>query len=101
MGGGLFNFNWVPFEITANLQGQISNFDQLDDVQGLDIKDLDTDTFCKLLLFGNSKLNILSNRIIIEATIIFIDKTKRFEWVVPYELKVFNSAGSPILLQNE
>ncbi len=54
-------------------------FGQLDDIPGLDIKNLDSNALCKLLLFGNSKLNVVTNRIILEATIAFIDKTKRFE----------------------
>ena len=54
-------------------------FGQLDDIQGLNTNNLDSNALCALLLFGNSKLNILSNRIIIEATITFINKTKRFE----------------------
>ena len=54
-------------------------FGQLDDIPGLYIKNLDLNALCKLLLFGNSKLNVVTNRIILEATIAFIDKTKRFK----------------------
>ena len=42
---------------------------------GIDIADLDSETLCNLLLYGSSNLNILENRIIIEATIEFIEKT--------------------------
>ena len=44
---------------------------------GIDIADLDSETLCNLLLYGSSNLNIIENRIIIEATIEFIEKTNR------------------------
>ena len=48
-------------------------------IPGLDITNLDSNVLCNLLLFGSSQLNIVANRIILEATIAFIDKTNRFD----------------------
>ena len=48
-------------------------------IPGLDINKLDSDALCSLLLFGSKDLNIVENRIIIEATISFINATKRFD----------------------
>ena len=52
-------------------------FGTVTEVLGIDIADLDSETLCNLLLYGSSNLNILENRIIIEATIEFIEKTNR------------------------
>ena len=52
---------------------------QLTDIPGLDITNLDSNALCDRLLFGSSQLNIVANRIILEATIAFIDKTDRFD----------------------
>ena len=52
---------------------------QLTDIPGLDIRNLDSNALCDLLLFGSSQLNIVANRIILEATIAFIDKMNRFD----------------------
>ena len=48
-------------------------------IPGLDINKLDSDALCTLLLFGTKDLNLVENRIIIEATISFINATKRFD----------------------
>ena len=53
-------------------------FHQLN-IPGLDINKLDADALCTLLLFGTKDLNLVENRIIIEATISFINATKRFD----------------------
>ena len=50
-----------------------------DAIPGLDINKLDSDALCSLLLFGSKDLNLVENRIIIEATISFINATKRFD----------------------
>ena len=52
-------------------------FGTVTEVLGIDIADLDSETLCNLLLYGSSNLNIIENRIIIEATIEFIEKTHR------------------------
>ncbi len=52
-------------------------FDQLGDIPLLDVTVLDNEALGNLLLFGAEKLNIVSNRMILEATISFIEKTKR------------------------
>ena len=52
-------------------------FGQLGDIPLLDVSVLDNEVLGNLLLFGDEKLNIVSNRMILEATISFIEKTKR------------------------
>ena len=50
-------------------------FDQFSDVPGLDvtsINDMDEDTLCHRLLFGDPSLGTIENRVILEATISFI-----------------------------
>ena len=42
------------------------------------ILNLDDKPMCELLLFGDTQLNVASNRKILEATISFIKDTKRF-----------------------
>ena len=53
-------------------------FRQLAEVPDLDITDMDSKNLCDLLLYGSDNLNISTNRMIIEATISFIEKTRRF-----------------------
>ena len=48
-------------------------------VNGIDIRDLDSNVLCNLLLFGSNDLTIVENRTIIEATILFIKAAKRHE----------------------
>ena len=50
---------------------------QLEDLPGIDIVSLDSETICELLLFGSPNLNVIVNRIILEATISFIKSTQR------------------------
>ena len=52
-------------------------FGQLYHIPGL-ILNLDDKPLCELLLFGDTQLNVASNRKILEATISFIKDTKRF-----------------------
>ena len=57
-------------------------FDQLSDVPGLDIasiSNMDDDTLCHRLLFGDPSLGIIENRVILEATISFIKNSGRFD----------------------
>ena len=54
-------------------------FGQLTDIPGLDSTILDSIALCNLFLFGSPQLNVVANRIILEATIAFIDKTNRFD----------------------
>ena len=53
-------------------------FRQLAEVPDLGITDMDSKALCDLLLYGNADLNISRNRMIIESTISFIEKTRRF-----------------------
>ena len=48
-------------------------------INGLDIRELDSNALCNLLLFGSNDLNIVENRTILEATISFIKATKHPE----------------------
>ena len=50
---------------------------KLSDIPGLDITKLHAKTLCKLLLYGNQHFNVVENRVILEATISFIESTKR------------------------
>ena len=50
---------------------------QLGDIPKLDFSVLDNEALSNLLLFGDRKVNSVSNRLIMEATIVFIEKTKR------------------------
>ncbi len=52
-------------------------FYQLFKILGLSL-DLDDKPLCDLLLFGDSHYNVITNRMILEATISFIKNTKRF-----------------------
>ena len=51
----------------------------LSDIPGLDIVGLDTQSLCHLILFGNADLTLITNRMIMEATITYIKATKRFD----------------------
>ena len=53
-------------------------FDQLAEIPGLNISGLDSDVLCSTLLFGSSDLNVIENRIVLDATISFINRTGRF-----------------------
>ena len=44
----------------------------------MNITNMDSKDLSKLLLYGTSDLNVVENRIIIEATISFIERSKRF-----------------------
>ena len=48
-------------------------------IAGLDISQYNLKSFCTLLLYGSPLLNIIANRMILEATISFIKETKRFD----------------------
>ena len=50
---------------------------KLSDIPELDISKINAKTLCEMLLYGNPHLNIIDNRIILEATISFIESTKR------------------------
>ena len=50
---------------------------KLSDIPEVDISKLDAKTLCEMLLYGNPCLNIIDNRIILEATISFIESTER------------------------
>ena len=57
-------------------------FDQLSDIPGLDIasiSNMDDDTLCHRLLFGDPSLGTIGNRVILEATISFIKNSSRFD----------------------
>ena len=54
-------------------------FGQLSEIPALDINDMDTTALRDLLLYGSSRLNIISNRMIMDATISYIKTTQRFK----------------------
>ena len=49
--------------MTSEVSGTVTR------VSGIDIANLDSATLCNLLLYGSSNMNMIDNRIIIEATI--------------------------------
>ena len=54
---------------------------QLSEIPGLDISNYDSKSLWTLLLCGSPLLKVIVNRIIMEATISFIEETKRFDWM--------------------
>ena len=50
---------------------------KLSDIPGLDVSKLNAKELCEMLLYGNTHLSIIDNRIVLEATISFIELTKR------------------------
>ena len=53
-------------------------FGQLSEVPGLKISNLLATEICELILYGSSELNVLANRLLMEATLHFIKNAKRF-----------------------
>ena len=53
-------------------------FGQLSHILGFSILDFDAKVLCEMILYGSSKLNALVNRHLTEATLQFIQSTKRF-----------------------
>ena len=68
------------FFLHCHLFQTMSNeiFGQFSKVPGLNISNLAAKTLCKVMLYGSSKLNVLANRLEMEATLLFIKNTKRF-----------------------
>ena len=57
-------------------------FVQLSDVPGLDIasvNNIDNDTLCHRLLFGDPSFGTIENRVILDATISFLNNSGRFD----------------------
>ena len=72
--GELFLLHCLLYDIMrCDLLGQLS------EIPGIDISNHDSNSLCTLLLYGSSLLNVIANRIIMEATISFIKETKRFD----------------------
>ena len=56
--------HWARFnQLREDLFGTVT------EVSGIDIANLDSETLCNFLLYGSSNMNMIDNRIIIEATI--------------------------------
>ena len=53
-------------------------FGRLSEVPGPKISNLSATEICELILYGSSELNVLANRLLMEATLHFIKNTKRF-----------------------
>ena len=51
---------------------------QLSDIPGIDITVMDSKSLSQLLLFGSTNLTVVENRIVLEATMAYIEATKRF-----------------------
>ena len=69
------------FLLHCPLYDQMRNdlFDQLSEIPGLELDNLNSEALCELLLFGNPRFNNIANKLILEATISFILSTGRLE----------------------
>ncbi len=52
---------------------------QLSEVPGLDLTNMDSKALCELLLYGSPQFTIIDNRIILEATMSFIERSMRLD----------------------
>ena len=52
------------------------HFEQLGELPGIEIQNLDSKTICELLLLDSLNVNVIVNRLILEATASFIKATK-------------------------
>ena len=57
--------------IRRDLFGQLSNFPELD------LVNMGPTALYMLLLYGSSMLTVIENRLILEATLLFIERSKR------------------------
>ena len=60
-------------EMRSDLLGQLS------EIPSLNLKNMDSKALCELLLSGSPQLTIIDNRIILEATLSFIERSMRFD----------------------
>ena len=60
-------------EMRSDLLGQLS------EIPGLDLTNMDSKALCELLLYRSPQLTIIDNRIILEATMLFIERSMRFD----------------------
>ena len=69
------------FLLHCPLYDQMRNdlFDQLSEIPGLELDNLNSEALCELLLFGNLRFNNIANKLILEAIISFILSTGRLE----------------------
>ena len=54
-------------------------FGQLTEIPALDIDGMNSKILCSLLLYGCSQLDNVTNRMILDASVSYINKTKRFQ----------------------
>ena len=54
-------------------------FGQLSEISALNLNDMNAKALCSLLLYGSPYLNIITNRMIMDATILYIKTTQRFQ----------------------
>ena len=52
---------------------------QLSEIPGIDLTNMDSKALCELLLYGSPKLTITDNRIILEATMSFVERSMRLD----------------------
>ena len=78
---GADNENNLHFFLHCPLYNSLRSdlFSQLADVPGLNIARMKTRELYELFLYRDSNLNLIANRIIIEATILFIERSRRFD----------------------
>ena len=51
---------------------------QLSEILSMDVSNFDDDFICSLMLYGNSELPYIVNRMILEATLEYIKSSRRF-----------------------
>ena len=54
-------------------------FGQLSDIPGLDLVKMGPVTLCELLLYRSPRLTVIENRLILEAAMFFIERSKRLD----------------------
>ena len=54
-------------------------FGQLSEIPAFDINGMNSTTLCSLVLYDSSQVDIVTNRMILDATISYIKTTKRFQ----------------------
>ena len=52
---------------------------RLSEIPGLDLANMDSKALCELLPYGSPQLTIIDNRMILEATLSFIDRSMRLD----------------------
>ena len=69
--------DWAAWSLTPQMRADL--FGQLSEIPALDIVGMNSITLCSLLLYGCSQLGNITGRMILDSSISYIKKTKRFQ----------------------